>query len=474
MAALTVVARSGGLVDIAAESLEALGAGLRGEIVTPDCETYDEVRSIWNAMVDRHPGLIVRCHGAADVRRAVSFARDAGLLMSVRSGGHHIAGNSVCEGGLMVDLSPMTSVRVDRDRRSVRVEPGARLGDLDAETQAVGLAVPVGINSTTGIAGLTLGGGFGWLSRKHGMTIDNLLSADLVTADGEIVTTSAESHPDLFWAIRGGGGNFGIVTSFEFRAHEVGPEVLAGLVVHPFAQAKAAIEFYREFAAGASDDLTVWVVLRKAPPLPFLPEEVHGTEVCVFALVHTGEVETANQDVRRLRVWGTPVGEHVGRVPFVAFQQAFDPLLTPGARNYWKSHNFTEIRDDLIDTVTSFASELPSDQSEIFIAQVGGAQGRVAPEATAYWARDAAFVMNVHARWEAAVDDDRCRGWAREFFSAAAPFASSGAYVNFMPGDDGGRVEAAYGGNYERLLEVKRRYDPDNCFRMNHNITPAG
>ena len=464
----------GGDVRLEQDAVQSLEGSLRGRIVSPADPDYDEVRSIWNAMVDRRPGMIVRCAGAADVVRCVDFARNHGLLTAVRGGGHNIAGNAVCDGGLLIDLSGMKSVRVDTENRTVRVEPGVTLGELDNETQAFGLATPVGINSTTGVAGLTLGGGFGWLSRKHGLTVDNLLSADVVTADGKLVRASEQSHPDLFWGIRGGGGNFGVVTSFEFRLHEVGPEVLAGMIVHPLADAPQVLRQYREFAAKAPDEMTCWVVLRKAPPLPFLPEEVHGTEIIALALCYTGGVGEGERLLKPLRDYGTPHGEHVGPVPFAAFQQAFDPLLTPGARNYWKSHNFPGLDDDAIEVVLRYAASLPSGASEIFIAQMGGQTNRIAPEATAYPHRDAEFVLNVHTRWDDAKDDERCIGWAREFFDATVPFASGGVYVNFMTEEETDRIGSAYGGNYDRLAELKKTYDPGNLFRLNQNIKPGG
>ena len=301
----------GGEIWITEEQVQAFAAGAQGEVLTPENPHYDEVRSIWNAMIDRRPGLILRCAGAADVVQAVNFARKHRLLLAVRGAGHNIAGNAVCDGGLLVDLSAMKSVSVQPDSRTARVEPGVTLGEFDAATQAFGLATPTGINSTTGVAGLTLGGGFGWLSRKYGMTIDNLLAADVVTANGELVSASAEDHPDLFWGIRGGGGNFGVVTSFEFRLHPVGPQVLSGLIVHPFSAATSALQFYRDFTARASDDLSVWVVMRKAPPRPFLPEEVHGTGILAFAVLYSGDMEQGEKEVEELRRFGSPIADAV-------------------------------------------------------------------------------------------------------------------------------------------------------------------
>ncbi len=451
---------------------DALDRAMNGAVLRPASDGYDEARTIWNAMIDRRPSLIARCESTADVKHAVDFARDHALVLSIRGGGHNIAGNAVCDDGLMIDLSRMNSVRVDPEARTAAVGPGATLGDVDRATQQHGLATPTGINSTTGIAGLTLGGGFGWLSRKHGLTADNLIGAEVVTADGNIVRASAEEHPDLFWALRGGGGNFGVVTEFVFRVHDVGPELLSGLVVYPLEQAKEALRRYREIAAGFADDTAVWCVLRLAPPLPFLPEEVHGKPVIVFALCHAGDPDDGRRAVEPIRHLGTPYGEHIGVQPFTAWQQAFDPLLAPGARNYWKSHNFTELTDGTIDLLVRYASEVPSPHCEIFIGQLGGQINRVAPESTAYSHRDAEFVVNVHGRWETAAEDDRGMGWARDFYNDAAPFATGGVYVNFMTAEETERVGAAYGSNWDRLVEIKRRYDPDNLFSMNQNISP--
>jgi FAD/FMN-containing dehydrogenase len=465
---------TGGETDLSSDAVEALGASLRGDLVLPGAASYDEARTIWNAMIDRRPGLIVRCEGASDVVKAVDFAREHGLLVSVRGAGHNIAGKALADGALLIDLSGMRSVRVDEGAQTVRAEPGATLGDLDQETATFGLVVPTGINSTTGISGLTLGGGFGWLSRKLGMTVDSLVSADVVTADGNLVKASADENPDLFWGIRGGGGNLGVVTSWEFKAHKVGPELLCGVLAYPFDDAKNVLTNYRALAAEASEDLTVWAVLRHAPPLPFLPEEWHGKMVVVMAMVYAGEDAAAGEAATKpFREIGGSLGEFVAVQPFAGFQQAFDPLLTPGARNYWKSHNFTELQDGLLDALVEYGGKLPSGQSEIFVAQMGGATNRVAADATVYAHRDVTFVMNVHTRWDAASEDEACVAWAREFFDATAPFATGGVYVNFMPDDETDRVGAAYGSNTERLAKVKQTYDPGNLFRVNWNVAPA-
>jgi FAD/FMN-containing dehydrogenase len=424
-------------------------------------------------MIDRRPGLIVRCSDSGDVAQAVKFSRENGLLVSIRGAGHNIAGNAVADGALMIDLSGMRSVDVDPANRAARVQPGATLGDLDAATQPHGLALPVGINSTTGIAGLTLGGGFGWPSRKHGLTIDNMIAAEVVTAAGERVKASERKNADLFWGIRGGGGNYGVVTSFEFGLHPVAPDVLSGLIVHPFADAADVLEKYREFVASVPEELSAWLVLRKAPPLPFLPEEVHGTEFLVIATLFAGDMAEGERAMEGLRKIGRPIADAISPHKFIDFQAAFDPLLTPGSRNYWKSHDLAELEDGAIDAIIEYAAKLPTDQCEIFVAQLGGAVARVPSDATAYTHRDAEFVINVHTRWDDPAEDDLCVSWARDFFDRSAPFATGGVYVNFMPGDEHERVAAAYGSNYARLVELKNKYDPENFFRLNQNIQPS-
>jgi len=467
-----ILGSNGKAKSIDGAKIESLKGALRGALLRPGDAGYEESRTIWNAMIDRRPALIARCAGAADVMLAVNFARENGLLLAVRSGGHNIAGNAVCDGGMMIDLSPMKLVRVDPEARIAHVGPGATLGDLDHETQAFGLATPTGINSTTGISGLTLGGGFGWLSRKWGMTIDSLAAADVVTADGKLVRASESENRDLFWAIRGGGGNFGIVTRFEFRLHPVGPNVLAGLVVYPIEQARSVLKQYRAFAKTLPDESAAWIVLRKAPPLPFLPESIHGKEVVVFALFHGGDPKQGEAIFAPLRKFGTPAGEHIGVQPFAAWQTAFDPLLTPGARNYWKSHNFMELDDAVLDVALKYVEQLPSPHTEIFIGQVGGAMSRVAADATAYSERSAQYVMNVHGRWETAAEDKSCVAWCRRLFDEAAPHATGGVYVNFLTEDEGDRVAKAYGGNFRRMAQVKAKYDAGNLFRLNQNVKP--
>ena len=473
MSALQVLSLDGSSKSLDDTALESLRSGLRGELITPTDAGYDAAREIWNAMIDKRPGAIARCTGTADVMHVVQFAKANGLAVSVRGAGHNIAGKSLLDGAILIDLSGLRSVTVDVDHKVAVAGPGATLGDLDHETQAHGLAVPVGINSTTGVAGLTLGGGFGWLSRKYGMTIDNLLGAEVVTADGSRVWCDEQNHPDLFWAIRGGGGNFGVVTSFRFQCHEVGPEVMSGPVVYPFDNAGGILREYRDLCKKAPEELTVWAVLRGAPPLPFLPEDVHGQLAVIVVGMYNGPMDQADAAFAPFRKLGTPHGDAFGPHPFAGFQAAFDPLLTPGFRNYWKSHNFTELSDDLLDKLVTSVSNLPSPHSEIFIAQMGGANNKAAGDAMAYGHRNVEFTMNVHTRWETQAEDNKCRDWARKLYDETLPHATGSVYVNFMSDDEADRVEdGAYGKNYKKLAEIKAKYDPDNFFRVNQNIKP--
>ena len=471
---LKIMTNSGVETTLDESKVEAFRAGFAGNVLVPDDTGYEEARTIWNAMIDRRPSLIVQPNAPEGVISAVNFARDNGLLLSVRGGGHNIAGNAVCDGGLMVDLSLMNSVRIDSDKRRANVGPGARLADFDGAAQAHSLATPLGINSTTGVAGLTLGGGFGWLSRKYGMTVDNLLSADIVSSDGRMVRASETENQDLFWGIRGGGGNFGIVTNFEFRLYPVGPDVLTGLIVFPFDQAKQVLRKYREAVESMPDDFNVWVVLRKAPPLPFLPEEVHGKEVVILAIFYAGDPVEGEKLVEPLKSFGAPYGQFIGVQPYTAWQQAFDPLLTPGARNYWKSHNFAALPDEAIDVAIKYVSDLPSPHTEIFFGLIGGQASRVPTDAMAYSQRDALWACNVHGRWETPAEDSKVISWARGFFDESAQYATGGVYVNFMPEDETGRITSAYKPEvWKRLVDLKAKWDPKNLFCMNQNIRPS-
>lgn len=454
--------------------LGELRGALQGEVIAPGDAAYEEARTIWNAMIDRHPAAVVRPKEAADVGPAIEFARERGLPLAIRGGGHNVAGNATCDDGLVIDFSSMRAVEVEPKTGSVRVEPGALLSDLDAAVAEHGLVVPGGIVSTTGVAGLTLGGGFGWLSRKLGLSVDSLNSADVVTAGGELITASEESHPDLFWALRGGGGNFGVVTSFEFGAHELGPDLLSGLVVHPIESAREYLQHHREFVAEAPNELSAWLVARLAPPLPFLPEEVHGRQVVVVAFVYSGDPDEGERLVEeQIARFKSPHGKHLAVAPFTEWQQGFDALNAEGHRNYWKSHNLPELSDPVIDAVIDAVDNLPSPHSEVFIAHLGGAISDRPDDSTAYGHRDANYVFNIHGHWVDPADDERGLAWTRGLFDAVTPEATGTAYVNFMSDEGADRVRDAYPPSvWSRLVEAKRRYDPENVFRLNQNIPP--
>lgn len=456
--------------SLSADAIQTLTEQFRGEALFPGDDGYDDARTVWNEMIDRRPAVIARCAGTADVISAVNVAREHDLLLSVNGGGHNVSGNAVCDDGLMIDLSPMTSVRVDPDAETVRVEPGVTMADLDHETQAFGLATPGGVVSTTGVAGLTLGGGWGWLSRTYGLTIDSLRSVDIVTADGELLHASEDENADLFWGVRGGGGNFGIVTSFEFDCYEVGPEVLAGLIIHPFKDAADLLGFHREFIAEAPDELCCYAAILTAPPEPFLPEDVHGSPVFAFALCYSGDVKEGEEVVQSLRDYGDPLADLVDTYPYTAFQQILDEGYEPGARNYWKSQFVDPLPDEAIDLVIEYANSRPSPLTEILIEHQGGAITQVESEATAYPHRDAELAFNILSRWEDPAEDEEHVEWTQRFFEAMAPYSADGVYVNFLGREGEERVKAAYGDNYDRLVELKNRYDPENRFRMNQNI----
>lgn len=468
----SMTALSGGPVSVTDEEVTALRAETRGPVLLPDEDGYEAARTVWNGMIDRRPGLVVQPLGTSDIKAAVEFAARRGLLISIKGGGHQIGGLAMADGALLVDMSRMRHVHVDPEARTVRVGAGCQLRDVDRECQRHGLAFPTGINSTTGIAGLTLGGGFGWITRKHGMTVDNLMSVEIVTADGAILTASPDRHPDLFWACSGGGGNFGVVSSFEFRLHPVGPEILSGLIVHPLEDGPELLRKYREISASAPDELTVWTVMRKAPPLPFIPEDWHGRGVMVFAVCYCGGMADGEKAVADLRALGTPIADVVGPHPYTGWQAAFDPLLSPGVRNYWKSQDFLDLTEETIGHLLDAARNLPDDLTEIVLPHLGGAMARVAADDTAFPQRKEHFTMNLHTRWEDPGKDEACIKWARKLSETVASQSAGSVYVNFMPEDEADRIVGAYGANIERLRHVKAHYDPNNLFRVNHNIRP--
>ena len=453
---------------------DELGGSFRGELLVPTSPGYDAARRVWNGAIDRHPACIARCAGVADVVAAVRFARERELVVAVRSGGHGVAGHAVCDEGLVIDLSAMKGIRVDPRARTARAQAGVLWGELDREAQLHGLATVGGIVTHTGIAGLTLGGGIGWLMRKYGATVDNLLSVDLVTADGEVVTASASVNPDLFWGVRGGGGNFGIVTSFEYRMHAVGPTVVAGPIFHALEDASEVLRFYREFAAAAPDELTTIFNLRLAPPLPFLPAAVHGKPILMVSACYAGSLQQGVRVVRPLKEFGSPIVDLLEPRPYLGLQSMFDASAPHGWHYYWKSVELPPLTDEAIETLVEHAAAVTSPKSYCIGFQLGGAVNRVGAEETAYSQRDAAHNVNINAIWtEDDPEPERHIAWARDFFDAMQAHTSGRVYLNFL-GDEGqDRVRAAYGErNYERLARLKRAYDETNFFRLNQNIEP--
>ncbi len=464
----------GGEAVLDEETIRTLEASLGGELLRPGDGGYDEVRRIWNGMIDRRPALIARCTGTADVIEAVRLARTNGLLLSVRSGGHNIAGHAVCEGGLMIDLSPMKGIWVDPASRTARAQPGVTLGELDRETQVHGLAAVLGFISTTGIAGLTLGGGFGYLSRKHGWTTDNLLSVEIVTADGRLFRTSADENEDLFWAVRGGGGNFGVVTSFEHELHPVGPRVLVGLILYPLEYVDEVFPFYQSFAARAPEELTTFMFFRLAPPAPFVPEEWRGKPVVGIGACHTGDVEQARVDLAPLKGFGDPIADVIVEKIYCEQQKMLDATQPSGRHYYWKSEYLPGIENGIAPTIAEHVRGITSPHSAVFLFHLGGAIGRRAEGETATGNRDVEFVLNVMASWEPGPAEAHAE-WARALWRELRRYSTGGVYVNFLTEEEGAeRLKAAYRGtNYARLARLKAVYDPANLFRHNQNIKPA-
>jgi FAD/FMN-containing dehydrogenase len=446
---------------------------MRGKVIVPGDETYDQVRVVWNAMIDRRPALIVRALSARDIMAAVNFAREQGLPVSVRGGGHSVAGYAVGEDGLMLDLSLMKGVRVYPNRNRVRAEPGLTWGEFDRETQTFGLATTGGLVSTTGIAGFTLGGGIGWLVRKHGLALDSLMSADVVTADGELLMASSSENPELFWGVRGGAGNFGVVTSLEYQLHPVGPTVLGGMLVHRAEDAPELLRFHREFVKDVPNELTTLAVYFTAPPAPFLPSEIHGKRAVAIALCYAGAIEEGEKVLAPLRRFGEPVADFVHPMSYLALQSMFDESAPPGVMNYWKSCYIGELSDSAIDIILERGAKITSPLSAIHIHQLGGASAMPVDLSTSYSHRDAKFIVNLLGTWTDSRENQRHIDWTRDSFAALSQFAT-GAYVNFMGEEGEERVKAAYGAEkFGRLTSLKNKYDPNNLFRFNQNIKPS-
>lgn len=450
----------------------ALRERFRGALLRPGEEGYEEARRVWNGAIDRRPALIARCAGADDVACAVRFAREQGLLLAVRGGGHSIAGHGVCDGGLMIDLSLMKAVRVDPEARTARAAGGLLWADLDRATQRFGLATTGGIISHTGIGGLTLGGGLGHLMRAHGLTVDNLLAVDLVTAEGDLVRVDADTDPELFWGLRGGGGNFGVATALEYRLHPVGPLVLGGPMVWPLDDAAEVLGFLRDYAPQAPDELGITVAVRLAPPMPFLSRAQYGTPVVILVLVWAGAADAGEAALAPLRAVGRPLADGVRFVPYVAVQQMLDGGAPHGQHYYWKAHRVAALTDDVIDVVVGCVEDITSPFSQVGGWAVGGAASRVPADATAVGDRADGFELNVTAAWAPAPDGDRHVAWVRDGWERLRP-ASRGVYANFLSDEGAAGLDAAYGGRLARLVALKDRHDPENVFRLNANIPPS-
>ena len=450
-----------------AGSVQRLGEVFSGPVLAPGDPGYDEARRVHNGLIDKHPAAIARCQQTADVADAVKIGRSEGVEISVRGGGHNVAGNAVTEGGLMIDLSLMKGIHVDPVRSAARAQPGVTVGELDRATAAFGLATPSGVVSSTGIAGLTLGGGIAWLMGKHGMAVDNLMSAEVVLASGEVVTASEDIDPDLFWALRGGGGNFGVVASFEYRTHPLA-SVLGGPVLHPLVAAPQLFSFYREFAADLPDELSTQAVFLHAP-------DGSGAKLCGIAVCHAGdEPDRAEADLRPLRRFGSPAADMIERMPYPVVNTGVDWLSPKGSLRYWKSAFFSELSDPAVEVMTRAFERAPSELCALVVEDFHGAVTRVPPTATAYPHRERGYNFFLISQWTDPAHTDTCIAWARETFDALSPYMADRSYTNYLSADDYDRVRQAYGPNYDRLVELKRRYDPDNLFRLNHNIDPKG
>jgi len=454
-------------------SLNEFRSLFAGQIILPDDSSYEDARGIWNGSIDRRPAAIARCTGVADVVAAIRYARSTGLQAAVRSGGHSFPGLSLCDGGIVIDLGSMKGIRVDPAGRTARAQAGVVLGELDRETQAFGMAVPAGIVTTTGLAGLTLGGGIGWLMRKYGLTIDQLLSVDLVTAEGEFVKASEDENADLFWGVRGGGGNFGIVTEFEFRLNPLGPTVLAGPIMWPIENAPEVLRFYRDWIEDAPDELTTIIVNRKAPPLPAIPQEIHGKRVIIVTCCYAGPIEDGEKVVAPLRKFGTPLLDLCAPKPFVAHQSMFDPSFPRGLFYYFRASDVDRLSDEVIDIIVDHSMRLESPMSSLPIFHLGGQVGRIGEDETAFSGRATGHTLNPNGITRDEVGFDEEREWVRGLYAALEPHRTS-VYVNFLMEEGEERIRQAYGAKkYDRLKELKKRYDPDNFFRLNQNIPPS-
>ena len=461
-------------VVIDEETFNSFKSKLRGEVYLPGDSSYDNERKIWNGMIDKKPGLIVCCRGTSDVIHSINFARKYNLLSSIRGGGHNVAGNAVCHGGMMISLYHMKGIILDPVNKEVIVQPGVSWGDVDKETQIFGLAAPGGIVSTTGVSGLILGGGFGWLSRKFGFSSDNLIAADVVTADGKFLTASESENKELFWGIKGGGGNFGVITAYKLKLQPVGPQVVAGLILYHLKDAVEVTNFFREFTKNSPDNLTSLLVLRLAPPAPFLPANLHGKPVIGIAVCHVGDIEEGKKLVEPLKKFGNPIADLIAVKPFIAHQSMFDGGQLSGNNYYWKSEYLSEISNEMIIKLSDYTNNMTSPLSAILIFQLGGKIKRSSEIESSAGNRDADFIVNINGCWVNAEDSSKNIQWVKDVWNSVLPYAKGGVYVNFLSDDEGEeRVKAAYKENYKKMISLKNKYDPDNFFRLNQNIKPV-
>lgn len=452
---------------------EAFAETITGSVILPTHDEYDDARAVWNGMIDRHPAMIVRCGTPADVAATIEFASAEDLPLAVRAGGHSVAGKSTIDDGVVVDLSEMTAIHVDVDAKVAHVETGALLADLDAATQEHGLATPLGVASITGVAGLTLGGGIGYLSRAYGLACDNLVGADVVTADGDLVRASEDENADLLWGLRGGGGNLGVVTAMEFRLHDVGPDVLAGPVFYDADDAATVLRAYREYLADAPDEVACVPVFTPVPAMEPFPESHHGETALALVLMYAGDPSEGEPHLAELRSVVDPVFDGVAETPYVDLQQSFDEATPDGGRYYWKSEFLADLTDDAIDTIVEHAVPIPNPMSNCFVETMGGAIGRVDADATAFPHRDAPFNFGISGGWSDPADDDEMMTWVREFHDAMKPYGTDGVYANYLDRDDADRVQHAFGVNYERMAALKAAWDPENVFSQTNNVQPA-
>ena len=455
-----------------AQSIDQLKSAFRGDLIQPADAAYESARKVYNGMIDKHPRLIARCVDVADVMAAVEFGRDQGMLTAIRGGGHNGAGLGTCDDGLVIDLSRMKGIRVNPEARTVRVEAGCVWGDVDHATHAFGMAVPSGFISSTGVAGLTLGGGIGYLTRRFGLTIDSLLAVDMVLANGQFVTANSDENSDLFWAVRGGGGNFGVVTSFEFRLHPV-KMVHFGPTFWPLEEAADVLRAYQQFIMDAPEEISGFFAFLVIPPVPMFPEHLHLKNVCGVVWCCTGSAEQVEQSLKPMRTLGHPVLDHVALAPFPAVQSLFDPLFAPGLQWFWRADNFMELSDAAIARHVEHGSQIPTPLSTMHLYPVNGAAQRVGKNDTAYSFREALFAEVIAGVDPDPANSEKITAWCKNSWEALHPFSAGGAYVNFMMEEGQDRVRATYRDNYDRLATIKRKYDPENFFRVNQNIRPA-